>query len=323
MHPDNGSNVIPLTPLNVPHTSSFPELIRTTPIAILDVRPTPRQTKKPRNNPMTPQQKIHEILGRMDELNMNLGEFLFHLFARPPKTESPNPSKKPEAQRPTLRHYQTVGAFLRGTMSRKPIEILQLMYSHPFSKPKRAHEESDLYFSTTTLASSIKFARPAFSTWAAEITIDALVRNTRDLAAKKSGLHLRAGHNARAKEDQVTAATWERIHQATSGGSWMETLLRTTGPLLWHTVLCMLESAPRRRKRDFKGEYHPVVQVSSAGSSYLFRYLTIWPTDLYSCSQWNCLRKQSTCVLVPIRKFDLALFHQIRVYSLPCPVKTK
>ncbi|KAG8923250.1 hypothetical protein FRC01_013003 [Tulasnella sp. 417] len=141
-------------------------------------------------------------------------------------TEPPNALRKPEAQRPTPRHYQTVGAFLCGTMSQKPIDIL--MHSHPFSKPKRDHDKSDLYFSTTSLASSIKHACPAFSTWAAEVTIDALVRDTCNLAAKRSGLHLQARHNSRAKEDLSTMPTWERIHQASSGCPWMEQLLQTT-----------------------------------------------------------------------------------------------
>jgi len=71
-----------------------------------------------------------------------------------------------------------------------PISFIMLMYDHPYVRPASNHPESERYFAHNVEAAEIKYAKPMLSTWALEVTIKEMHRESNYLISKRVGMQV-------------------------------------------------------------------------------------------------------------------------------------
>lgn len=200
----------------------------------------------------TPLQKVHEVLTVMEKHHMTLGDFLYHLLSRHQPTGKSGPANL--SNRPTSRHVAMLSAFLRGKTTHTMSTIIEMIYNHPFSKPKRQSTERPLHFPTAQDFKTIKHARPALSAWAILLCVSECAKQIRRLSKKSAGLHLRLSQNARTRATQASATpSWERILEVGSSVG-MENLVKSVAPLVMYFVMAMLKSKRRQRSESSETE---------------------------------------------------------------------
>ncbi|KAK6984693.1 hypothetical protein R3P38DRAFT_2571576 [Favolaschia claudopus] len=134
----------------------------------------------------------------------NLGEFLATIFFRRVKGE-PDPRTKA--------HRQAVAAFLQGRTTVKMADIIELLYNHHKSRPRRNSERDFGAFSPTIPLSDIPCAKPCLSAWATRLVGNQAYFRVGKLAQKKKNVRsrrrLRASTNGRTPRTEVVE--WEDI----------------------------------------------------------------------------------------------------------------
>ncbi|KAJ7187587.1 hypothetical protein GGX14DRAFT_580947 [Mycena pura] len=212
---------------------------------------------------LAPLSQLH--LGFITKDFRSLGTFLEVLFhVRDPNATDPRANN----------HEKAVTAFLQGASSIGAVDIIELIYRHPQSRPPKAHPEYQCYFSPPDVSAptAICFARPALSSWALQLVgsemhkqIGTLTQN--DPADPNDITQLRASTNGRAKHIRV--ATWNNLARAST--PWMAGMYKRRAPAVWYITECMGAPTVKGAIVVRKRRPHPTIQVGVISSLTLSR----------------------------------------------------
>ncbi|KAJ7868404.1 hypothetical protein B0H14DRAFT_2240021, partial [Mycena olivaceomarginata] len=168
---------------------------------------------------------------------LSLGDFLdvlFHNHAR----DEPDPR--------TPRHIAAVNKFLSGSNTFRMSHLIERLYHHRESRPKRRHTaERTAAFSPHIPLEDIHFAQPSLSAWATRLvgnrihnSVGTLARKNRD--DSESRTHIRASTNG--KDPNARVVSWEDTHFTIEG---LAQKYATNAELVWYLTECM--AAPRKK----------------------------------------------------------------------------
>ncbi|KAJ7793621.1 hypothetical protein B0H14DRAFT_2622662 [Mycena olivaceomarginata] len=210
----------------------------------------------------------HSKWEKMDDLLssygfLSLGDFLdvlFHNHAR----DEPDPR--------TPRHIAAVNKFLSGSNTFRMSHLIECLYHHRESRPKRRHTaERAAAFSPHIPLEDIHFTQPSLSAWATRLvgnrihdSVGTLARKNRD--DSESRTHIRASTNG--KDPNARVVSWEDTHFTIEG---LAQKYATNAELVWYLTECM--AAPRKKGVVVirKRRPHPVIQVAAISSFILSR----------------------------------------------------
>ncbi|KAJ7167969.1 hypothetical protein C8R46DRAFT_898893 [Mycena filopes] len=206
-------------------------------------------------------QKVDDVLATYGF--KSLGDFLTTLFYHHHRADGLDPR--------TPRHKAVVTSFLQGASKQRMAGVIQLIYDHPQSRPKRNQPERNAAaFSPHEPLSNILSARPCLSAWAARTVGDEAYRRVGQLAAKSddptNNTHIRASTNGRKEGTRV--ATWDDMRFSVQD---LATKYREADPLVWYLTECF--SAPRVNGKVVvrKRRPHPAIQVGAISAFILSR----------------------------------------------------
>jgi hypothetical protein len=146
-----------------------------------------------RGSPITDGEKLDFIFKQLKKWKWSLGFFLSMVFeqemASSCEPEHPNdPKWCMNRERCEQVHRAYVTQFLAGNSNITALNIVKLMYHHPYARPSSAHYNAQQYFSTSTPASQILYAKPALSTWALEIVAKTVWHKSNFVVSKDAGM---------------------------------------------------------------------------------------------------------------------------------------
>ncbi|KAJ7808146.1 hypothetical protein B0H14DRAFT_2525469 [Mycena olivaceomarginata] len=193
----------------------------------------------------------------------NLGDFLacrFHLRTRGEKDHR------------TQRHRQAVGAFLQGKCAVKMADLIESLYHHHKSRPKKDSEDYHSAFSPNKPLTEIQCARPCLSAWATRLVgnhayfrVGKLTRKNRVGGSRRR--HLRAMTNGRVKNTDVV--TWEDTEFTLQG---LAHQYQDEDPFVWYLTECFIASRKKGKVVMKKIALIPLyIQVGAISSFILSR----------------------------------------------------
>lgn len=125
--------------------------------------------------------KVDEILGLLRDWQWSIGMLLYYIFAMK--------DMKGNQFEPTARHTQMVSKFLTGETQVGVSKILDLWLKSPYGLPPEEDLEREMLYSTTVHYISIKYARPAITSFAAQTVQEKLVKDAAKTVKSNGGLH--------------------------------------------------------------------------------------------------------------------------------------
>ena len=125
--------------------------------------------------------KVDEILGLLKDWQWSIGNLLYYIFAMR--------DVKGNNFEPTTRHIQMVSKFLTGETQVGVSHILDLWLKSPYGLPPEENSERHMLFSTTDGYISIRYARPAITSFAAQTVQEKLVKDAAKTVKRNEGLH--------------------------------------------------------------------------------------------------------------------------------------
>ena len=139
-------------------------------------------------------EKMDNILAHIRDADWTLGEFLHKLFAEPGKQSATNTLGKKEkgVHFRTDSHRQFLSKFLSGSTKYSPRNIVELIYRNKLARPPYSHPDARQYFSVNSSSSTIEYARPALSTWALELVVAQIIKESTKLSSEQCSLRVRA-----------------------------------------------------------------------------------------------------------------------------------
>ena len=140
-----------------------------------------------RSRRLTDGEKVDAVLKLIQKWGWTLGDLLHKLFQAGPLDSESSMHRDGQTEREAVRRGH-ISQFLSGNSSTGPISFVVLMYDHPYARPASNHPESERYFADNVEAAEIKYAKPALSTWALEVTIKEMRRESNYLISKRAGL---------------------------------------------------------------------------------------------------------------------------------------
>ncbi|KAJ7939688.1 hypothetical protein B0H13DRAFT_2300386 [Mycena leptocephala] len=175
---------------------------------------------------------------------LSLGDFLdvlFHNHAR----DEPDPR--------TPRHIAAVNKFLSGANTFRMSHLIERLYHHRESRPKRRHTAKRAAAVSPHIPhEDIHFAQPSLSAWATRLvgnrihdSVGTLARKNRD--DSESRTHIRASTNG--KDPNARVVSWEDTHFTIEGLARKDA---TDAELVWYLTECM--AAPERRNQYASGD---------------------------------------------------------------------
>ncbi|KAJ6511068.1 hypothetical protein C8R45DRAFT_1068877 [Mycena sanguinolenta] len=204
--------------------------------------------------------KVDAVLGTYGF--SNVGKFLAVLF---------HPRIRGQKDLRTKPHRQAVAAFLQGRSSVKMAQVIELLYNHHKSRPKK--NDSDQYlagFSAHRPLSEIKCARPCLSSWATRLVGDHAYYRVNKLAQKQRGSrnrrHLRAKTNGRTESAEVVE--WKDTEFTIQE---LAVQYQKEDPFLWYLTDCFTASRKKGQVIIKKTRPHPVIQVGAISSFIVSR----------------------------------------------------
>ncbi|KAF8166721.1 hypothetical protein K438DRAFT_1528770, partial [Mycena galopus ATCC 62051] len=205
-------------------------------------------------------QKIHDILKTYSF--RNIGDFLAALF---------HPRTRGEKDKRTNRHRQAVAAFLQGRTSSTMAHIIDLIYTHHKSRPKKKDPDYLAGFSPSKPPSEIGCARPCLSSWATQLVGDHAYFRVGKLARKgratgRNRRHLRARTNGRTERTEVVE--WEDVEFTIDG---LSAQYREEDPFLWYLTESCLASRKKGNIVVKKNRPHHIIQVGAISSFIICR----------------------------------------------------
>ncbi|KAA1479037.1 hypothetical protein DENSPDRAFT_788720 [Dentipellis sp. KUC8613] len=222
----------------------------------------------PQRPPKSNDEKLDEILRAIGDADFTLGKFLVLLFT--PIKENPTSNKPPtktklKAQRTRdSRRQSYVSHFLSGmSEDYKPIDVVKLMYTHPSSRHHTQYEDRNHNFSVSRPSDSIFFARPALSTWALELVVDKMHKESDYLVSRASGLRVCGSHIKKPKmhndgshADADPVVSWNIIREFSLEK--LESKYKTFAPVTWHVLWRFMQpNRPGSSAGDVVRRYRP------------------------------------------------------------------
>ena len=134
------------------------------------------------------EEKLNVVFETISHYRWTLADFLHILFTPLQKNHSTNTST--EIKTMQNRHRQFVLKFLSGASCYTALDIVIMMYHHPYAKPSTRHADAEAYFSPTISADQIKHAKLALTTWALEIVTKETRCESTHLVYKTAGLRV-------------------------------------------------------------------------------------------------------------------------------------
>ncbi|KAF8145003.1 hypothetical protein K438DRAFT_1630871 [Mycena galopus ATCC 62051] len=202
--------------------------------------------------------KIHDVLKTYGF--PNLGDFLRILF---------HPRIRGETDKRTRTHRQAVAAFLQGRSTFKMADLIDLLYNHNKSRPKKTNPDHAAAFSSVKPLSEIGCARPCLSAWATRLVGNHAYYRVGKLARKGTGRnrrHLRAATNGRTENTDVVE--WEDMEFTIEG---LGAQYQNEDPFLWYLTECFSASRKKGKVVVKKTRPHPIIQVGSISSFIVCR----------------------------------------------------
>ncbi|KAK0224486.1 hypothetical protein EDD85DRAFT_982097, partial [Armillaria nabsnona] len=186
-------------------------------------------------------QKTHDILDVIQRDFGCIGSFLDVLFW--------NRSRKDLPDLRSVRHRRMIQAYLRGQSSGSFTQLVEKVYKHrdgnPSFESKYVHERNHA-FSTTVDLSTIRYARPGLSAWAAQLLCLRLNKGVHRLAHLKDPsdevrAYLPASTNGRVKN--ACTVSWSEIENFSLNDS--ISLIQREEKIVWDMAESM--AAPTRK----------------------------------------------------------------------------
>ncbi|KAA1470451.1 hypothetical protein DENSPDRAFT_774873 [Dentipellis sp. KUC8613] len=231
--------------------------------------PTPVQ--RTQNNPATRSytsrknlaQKIDAVLETVHETRLTLGEFLFHLFGNAIEV----PSTRHPAGKVTFarsdRHKQYVSKFLSGKGGYTAGQVLDQIYRNRDGRPPGNHVDATRAFSSTHPFADIEYGQPAISTWALDLVVNKIIKESNYLQSEKAGLRVRASRKTdkRGLDGETDpVASWDIISNFTFTG--LQKTYETFSPVIWHILEKFMQPKPVRILRNRTNRPKHLVGIS-------------------------------------------------------------
>lgn len=225
----------PVYPNTLPSIPSQPQVNR--------VQKTSQTGSGAKRSWRTAKQKTEEILDLLKEFNWSLGDLFDSLFLMPDVNGKPfNPSS---------RHCQVVAKFLSGETRIGVSEVLQSWIHSSYGLPPGDHSEREFLYSTEVGYLNIRYARPAMTSFSAQLIQKQLVREAQKTVKKDGGLHT------------FTSNSNEIVSQCHLGSEIFPKVMnifQTSMPLTWKCLLALARSnetpaTKARRPSEFVSYY--------------------------------------------------------------------
>ncbi|PPR02512.1 LOW QUALITY PROTEIN: hypothetical protein CVT26_011996 [Gymnopilus dilepis] len=193
-----------------------------------------RKAYTPRRSPAD---KLAVIFAALQNVNWNLGEFLYYVFLT--KDEEGKDISR------STQHSMYASHFLRGTTEHTVSTILKLWFRSADGR-STSSDLSEMY-STSVKYTEIKPARAALTSFAAQIVEKELVREAKNAVKPSSGLH------ATLKRRGSQRVEW--IDFSTDTVSRVQDVIKHYQPLLWHYTNKIAEGEVRKSgTSDYGGQ---------------------------------------------------------------------
>ncbi|KAF7800027.1 hypothetical protein EIP86_011270 [Pleurotus ostreatoroseus] len=171
----------------------------------------------------------------LDTVSWTLADLLYFIFRI--KDENGQDVRRERS------HATAVSHFLSGRTLHSFIEILDNIWKDPAGRPRPENEEYDLAYSTLTPYTSIRYARPAISSFCVQ-TIKAKMLKERNRAVRTaSGLH---GSVPGARRGSQRSISWKDI--GSESISTVMGILKRYQPLTWDILFALV--TPRTRRQN-------------------------------------------------------------------------
>ncbi|KAF8056279.1 hypothetical protein FPV67DRAFT_1678179 [Lyophyllum atratum] len=149
--------------------------------------------------------KANDILATIQKDFDSLGDFLVHLFHNSARGSDPR----------SARHVSMVSAFLQGASESHMGEIIELIYHHRQSKPRRGASDLPHIYSPDVPLDEIRHAHPCLSAWAARLIGDEVHKEVGQMTKNdpddpNDRTQLRATRSSRSQTN-VPQVTWEDL----------------------------------------------------------------------------------------------------------------
>ncbi|KAJ3767615.1 hypothetical protein FB446DRAFT_675046, partial [Lentinula raphanica] len=174
--------------------------------------------------------RLERILHTIQNERWTVGTFL-HYFSRVRDEQGDKISNRSRT------HSQMLSQFLRGKSKHKPAEIVRDWVQSPLGIPNKTDIERDDMFSCTKPFDSIRCARPALTSFAAQLVQEHLINSASIVMSEEAGLHTFASG---AQEIGEIGYGEETIGMAIAA-------LKEHSPLFWH--YCVTLATPNSRNR--------------------------------------------------------------------------
>lgn len=232
----------------------------------------------------TDQQKLEDVLSLLRRFRWSIGTLLQHVFL-------------PEFT-PSRRHDQFASKFLQGSSSLTPGAVIAAWFKSPYGLPPQSSPERAFQYSTTVDYQSIKHARPAISSFAAQLIGAKLTQEARKGVKRESGLHTFTSGGSEVSRYDLGAEIFSDTTQ----------IFKHHTPLAWYYLLQMAlpdEQAISRERRPPEMVSNCIIQGHN--KEVLNFGLAI---GCNSCSQHNRIFAQSLCKnpCSPERDFEFCVF---------------
>jgi hypothetical protein len=181
--------------------------------------------------------KLENILQAIADEKWTFGVFLYYFF-RVKDSSSQNVKGR------SRRHSAMLSKFLEGAGAHTPSSIVKEWYQNPIGCPHPEHAEHQKMFSVAEPFETIKYARPALTSFAAQLVEAHLLTSADKMVSPEGGLHTShlEVHTSFHDSDSEMENSEDQTIMSTT-----QNLLQNGFPLLWH--YCTSVASPKRRQR--------------------------------------------------------------------------
>ncbi|KAF8166316.1 hypothetical protein K438DRAFT_1984361 [Mycena galopus ATCC 62051] len=182
-----------------------------------------------------------------------------------------HPGTRGETDKRTHHHRLAVAAFLQGRTIVTMAHIIDLIYNHHKSRPKKTDPDYLASFSPVKPPSKIGCARPCLSSWATRLVGDHAYFRVGKLARKaqaagRTRRHLHARTNGRTERTEVVE--WEDMEFTIDG---LSAQYQQEDPFVWYLTESLAASRKKGKVVVKKTRPHPINQVGVISSFIVCR----------------------------------------------------
>ncbi|KAJ3712101.1 hypothetical protein DFJ43DRAFT_1167189 [Lentinula guzmanii] len=193
--------------------------------------------------------KLERILNVIQDEDWSFGKFLYHFF----RTKDEDGV---EIKGRTKKHAGMLSIFMHGSTKYHTACILKEWIRNPIGIPDSSHDEYSDMFSVTKLFESIHHARPALTSFAAQLVKEHLLLTAKSIVSPNGGLHReQADQNEEVPilEGDVVAVSEKSTLEKT------QSVIEKKLSLMWH--YCLAVATPNRKNRLSRAKNPPKMVV--------------------------------------------------------------